>query len=54
MRLTSQEKAQQTEEFLSYPEAAIDWQIQKELQSLQQGSSFDLLSYLYYIPTNAT
>ncbi len=28
----------------------MDWQVQKKLLSLQAGSSFDLLSYLYYIP----
>ena len=50
MKITAQEKAKQTEVFLSYPEAVMDWQVQKNLLSLKEGSSFDLLSYLYYIP----
>ncbi len=50
MPITSEEKALQNEIMLSAPEAVIDWQIQRDSQSLQQGSSFSLLSYLYHIP----
>ena len=50
MSFTSEERALQNEVLLSAPEAVIDQQIQKDLQSYQQGSSFSLLSYLYYVP----
>jgi C1A family cysteine protease len=50
MKLTSREKALQNEIFLSAPEAFIDLQVAKNLQSSEQAGYFDLLSYLYYIP----
>ncbi|MDD4923820.1 MAG: C1 family peptidase [Dehalococcoidales bacterium] len=50
MPITQQEKALQSELFLSVPEAIIDRQIQKELQSYETGNSFNLLSHLYYVP----
>jgi C1A family cysteine protease len=50
MRTTSEQKALFNKMLLSMPEAEIDRQIQKELQLSEQGSSFSLLSHIYYIP----
>ncbi|NLT28338.1 MAG: C1 family peptidase [Dehalococcoidales bacterium] len=50
MHFTSEQRALFNEMLLSMPEAEIDRQIQKELQLSEQGSSFSLLSHLYYIP----
>ncbi len=50
MRITSEQKALFNETILAMPEASIDRQIQKELQLSEQGSHFNLLSHLYYIP----
>jgi C1A family cysteine protease len=51
MRFTTEELALQNEILLTAPVATIDEQIQKELQSNLQGSSFSLLSRMYYIPS---
>jgi len=50
MKFTSEERALQNEILLAAPEAVVDEQIQKDLESYQQGNSFSLLSRIYYIP----
>ena len=51
MRFTAEERELQNEILLNAPEAAIDEQIQKDLQSNLQGSALSLLSRISYIPS---
>jgi C1A family cysteine protease len=51
MKFTAEELALKNEILANAPIATIDEQIQKELQSNQQGESFSLLPRIYYIPS---
>ena len=50
MRFTAEERELQNEILLNAPEAVIDEQIQKDLQTNLQGSALSLLSRISYIP----